>query len=105
MVSRSRSNAVTRRLLLTLIAVAACLGAAEVDAAQLIASWVDNSHGKAATRLERRPLDATTFTTIADMPAGVTQYVDASVALGTTYCYRVLAHDAAGVSPYSDEVC
>lgn len=42
---------------------------------------------------------------VADVPAGVTEYVDASVDPSTTYCYRALAYDAAGVSPYSDEAC
>ena len=103
MVSRSRSTAVTARLVLTLIAV--CLGAAEAHGTQLTASWIDNSNGTAATRVERRPVGVTAFTAIADVSAGVTEYVDTSVNPGTTYCYRVLAHDTTGVSPYSDEAC
>ena len=107
MVSTSRFATFTfHLLLLTLMTTAAvCLGAAEADSAPLTASWVDNSSGAATTRLERRQGTATTFTAIADVSGGATQYVDASVAQGMTYCYRVLAYDAVGVSPYSDEVC
>ena len=87
MVSKSRFATVAiHLLLLTLMTTATiCLGAAETHAAQLMASWVDNSGGAATTRLERRLGTATTFTALADIPAGVTQYVDASVGQGTTY--------------------
>jgi hypothetical protein len=105
MVSRSRSAAVSARLLLTLITIPVCLGAADVHGAELTASWIDNSNGTAATRLERRPVDVSAFIAIVDVPAGVTEYVDTSVNAGTTYCYRALAHDPSGVSPYSDEAC
>jgi hypothetical protein len=81
------------------------LAAGEARAAQLTASWTDNSGGEAITRVERRLHDATAFVPIADVPPGVTVYVDASVSPATTYCYRVAAYDDAGVSPYSDEVC
>jgi len=106
MVSTLRSAAAVVRLLVPiLMAAAACLDAVEARADQLTASWIDNSNGTAVTRLERRPQTATTFTAIADVAPGLTSYVDAAVAPGTTYCYRVLAYDAAGVSPYSAETC
>src|SRR5947207_1074062 len=105
MVSRSRCCAASIRLLLALLTYTALLESGEADAAQLTASWVDNSSGAATTRVERRLGADIAFTAIADVPAGVTTYVDASVSSGTTYCYRALAYDAAGVSPYSDEAC
>src|SRR5207248_3245109 len=71
---------------------------------QLTASWTDNSGGTAAFALERRTSD-TSFTPLADMPVGLTSYVDASVAQGVTYCYRVKAYNDSGQSPYSDEAC
>src|SRR5712692_7485367 len=37
--------------------------------------------------------------------AGVTAYTDSSVAVGTTYCYRVRAFNAVGYSDYSDVAC
>ena len=97
--------AAVRPLMLTLMAAAACLGPAEARADQLTASWIDNSNGTATSRLERRPQTGTTFIAIADVAPGLTTYVDTTVAPGTTYCYRVLAFDAFGVSPYSGETC
>ena len=105
MVTKSRSARLAAALLLTWITTTPYFGAAEASGVQLAASWVDNSNGTATTRLERRLGTGTAFTAIADVAAGVTEYVDASVASGTTYCYRVLAYDASGVSPYSDEAC
>jgi hypothetical protein len=105
MVSKCRSVRASTRLLLTLLSFTALLGVGEAGGASLTASWVDNSNGVATTRLERRLATNMVFATIADVPPGVTQYVDASVSPGTGYCYRVLAHNADGVSPYSEEVC
>jgi hypothetical protein len=84
---------------------AALLGTGEASGAQLTASWVDNSNGVATTRLERRLGTDVAFAAIADVPPGMTVYVDASVSSGTTYCYRALAYNADGVSPYSGETC
>jgi hypothetical protein len=105
MLWKSRFAAARTRLLLTLLTSAAVLGAGEVSGAQLTASWVDNSNAVATTRLERRLATDVTFAAIADVPPGVTDFIDASLSPGTTYCYRALAYDADGVSPYSDEVC
>ncbi|MGH6689482.1 MAG: right-handed parallel beta-helix repeat-containing protein, partial [Gammaproteobacteria bacterium] len=105
MVSKSRSTAVIVGRLLSMLMTAASLGAAEAEGSQLAATWVDNSNGTAVTRLERRLRTDTTFDAIAEVPPGVTQYVDASVGAGLTYCYRALAYNAAGVSPYSPEAC
>ena len=86
------------------IGLIALFDVAVADAAQLTASWTDNSDGTAAFALERRTSD-TSFTPLADMPVGLTSYVDASVAQGVTYCYRVKAYNDSGQSPYSDEAC
>jgi len=94
------------RLLLTLLTSATLLlGLGEAGATQLAAAWTDNSNGGATTRIERRLGTDTVFGAIADVPPGVTAYVDASVSQGTAYCYRAFAYDADGVSPYTDEVC
>ena len=58
----------------------------------------------ATTRLERRLGTDMAFAAIADVPPGMTEYVDASVSPGTSYGYRALAYDADGVSPYSDKL-
>jgi hypothetical protein len=74
------------------------------DAAQLTASWDDNSDGKAAFQLERR--DASTpFTVIANVPAGFTSYLDDDVVAGLTYCYRIRAYTSVATSGYSPEAC
>jgi len=91
--------------LLALLAFACCVQTADANAAQLTASWIDNSNGMATTRLERRLSTATTFAVVTDVPPGSTVYVDASVSPGTTYCYRALAFDTSGTSAYTAEVC
>src|SRR5262249_24996819 len=48
---------------------------------------------------------AAAFVRIADVPPGITQYVDDSISLGTGYCYRALAFTTAGMSSYSAEAC
>jgi hypothetical protein len=85
-----------------LVAVAAV---SEADAAQLTASWIDNSSAQAAFELDRRTADNPTFSKIADLPTGSQSYVDPDVTEGVTYCYRVRAYTDAGASPYSDEAC
>jgi Divergent InlB B-repeat domain len=74
-------------------------------AAQLTASWIDNSNGSAAFSIERRLSTDTTYASLANVPTGVTTYVDPGAAQGVTYCYRVMAYDAYGTSGYSNEAC
>jgi len=88
--------------LLPLVVAAAVSDAA---AAQLTASWTDNSSGRAAFEIDRRAQNEFDFSKIADVPAGSQSYVDPSVLEGVSYCYRVRAYTDAGQSPYSDEAC
>ena len=81
------------------------IASGEARGAQLVASWTDNSHGAATTRLERRPGDDSTFVFVADVPPGVSEYVDVGVSPGRTYCYRAAAYDATGLSEFSNEAC
>ena len=83
----------------------ACLPVGEATAAQLTASWVDNSGGVALTRVERRLASESTYTPVADTDPGSASYVDTAVSAGATYCYRVFAWVDESVSPYTDEVC
>ena len=92
-------------VVLTLEIVAIAVGSGEVRAAQLTASWKDNSNGAAVTRLERRSGHDPVFAFLADVPAGVTQYVDVGLSPGGIYCYRAAAYDATGVSDFSNEAC
>jgi hypothetical protein len=93
------------RRMLTVLAFTALLLTREATAAQLTATWTDNSGGIATTRIERRPAADPSFTPVADVSPGVTAFVDAALDPGATYCYRALAYDADGASPYTDEVC
>jgi Divergent InlB B-repeat domain len=74
-------------------------------AAQLTASWIDNSNGAAAFSIERRLSTDTAYASLASVPTGVMTYLDASAAQGVSYCYRVLAYDQYGTSAYSNEAC
>lgn len=82
-----------------------CLWAGEANGAPLTVSWLDNTNGVGTTQVERRLGTDTTYVAVADVPPGTTQYIDASVSVSTTYCYRAFAYDATSVSPYTDEVC
>lgn len=93
------------KFLLALITSLVALGTGVASGAQLTASWLDNSNGRATTRIERRLSTDTLYVAIADVPPGLSSYVDASVSRGTTYCYRAMAWDTEGASPYSEEVC
>jgi len=42
---------------------------------------------------------------IGSVGANVRTYVDATVVVSTTYCYRAQAFNSAGASPYSNESC
>jgi Bacterial Ig domain/Divergent InlB B-repeat domain len=106
MVSSScRSATFGAPLFISMLASAVLLGLGEASAAQLTASWIDNSDGGATTRIERRLGTDTVYAPIADVTPGLTSYIDASLDSGTTYCYRASAYNAAGASPYSNEAC
>ena len=72
---------------------------------QLTLSWTDNSSGQAGVRVDRKTGTDGAFALLVELPAGATSYVDATVASGTTYCYRVRAYNAAGESGDSNESC
>jgi hypothetical protein len=105
MTSTSLFRVARTGLLFISLACAPFLAVGEAGAVQLTASWVDNADGTATTRLERRLGSATAFVAMADVPPGSSTYVDSSVNEGTSYCYRALAYNDEGVSPYTDEVC
>jgi hypothetical protein len=91
--------------LLVLLVLITATAVSDATAAQLTASWVDNSSGLAAFEIDRRAQNEFDSTKIADLPAGSQSYVDSNVIEGVTYCYRVRAYTDAGQSPYSDEAC
>ena len=92
-------------ILISLLALAALGGARESGAGTLDATWMDNSSDEEGFKVERRTGTTQTYTQIAIVGANVTSYNDSGLVDGDTYCYRVLAFNAAGSSPYSNEVC
>jgi hypothetical protein len=73
--------------LVILVVVSPSSGSAQ----QLNLSWVDNSGGQAGFIVQRAPSATEPYAQIAQVPPGVVSYIDTSVALGATYCYRVAA--------------
>ena len=100
-----RMGSAKRTLVLALAVVLALLDVGHAAAAQLTASWNDNSAGTAGTKLERRLANGNDFSIIANVPPGVSAHTDTSVAPGTTYCYRAQATTGSVVSPYTAEAC
>jgi hypothetical protein len=74
-------------------------------AAQLSLSWVDNSADEEGFTIERKTEPNGAYGQISTTAANVTTYLDASVAAGTTYCYRVRAFNLGGASNSSNEAC
>src|SRR5262249_13021726 len=74
-------------------------------AQQLNLSWTDNSSGQAGFIIQRASGSTGTYTQIAHVPLGVTSYTDATVSLGTTYCYKVAAFNGTETSSFSDPAC
>lgn len=65
-------------------------------------SWTDNSGNETGFTLERST-DGNVFTTVADLPANSTSYVDSvGLTAATTYTYRVSAYNASGSSAPSN---
>ena len=78
----------------------------EGDAGTLQATWMDNSNNEEGFEIERRMGTTQTYTQIAIVGANITSYNDSGLVDGDTYCYRVLAFNATGSSPYSERgVC
>jgi hypothetical protein len=90
---------------LALLFLALALVPQIASASQLRLSWVDNSGGVASFRIQRKTGTAGTYAQLALGGPGLTSYTDTTVVAGTTYCYRVQAYTAAGVSAYSNEAC
>jgi hypothetical protein len=91
--------------LIVAVVMAYVLGAHAAVAAQLTATWVDNSRGLASFELQRKAKGDVTYRTIADLPPRTISYVDRAIVEGVPYCYRVRAFNAFGDSPFSAEAC
>jgi hypothetical protein len=73
-------------------------------AAQLAMTWADNSVDEEGFLIERRPATGS-FVQISVVGPNVVSYLDASVASGGSYCYRVRAFNGVGMSAYTNEAC
>ena len=92
-------------ILISFLSLAALGGPRESGAGELQATWMDNSSNEDGFKIERRTGTTQTYTQVAIAGANVTSYNDSGLVDGETYCYRVLAFNAAGSSSYSNEVC
>ncbi len=70
---------------------------------QIRIAWTDNAANEASFQLERSIYNRTQYTLLTILPANTTVYTDTTVALDTTYWYRVRACNADGCSAYSKE--
>jgi M6 family metalloprotease-like protein/CSLREA domain-containing protein len=59
---------------------------------QINLTWVDNATNETGYRVERSPLNANTWTEIAQLAANSTSYSDTSLTCNTGYSYRVRGH-------------
>ena len=66
--------------------------------AQLTLSWTDNATNEGSYRVERKIGNGGSYSQIAVLAANSAGYTDANLAASTTYCYRVRAFNAVGVS-------
>ena len=66
--------------------------------------WKDDSDNEEGFKVERR-IQGGDFIQIAQVPADTTSFIDSNLTPTTTYCYRVMAFNAAGDSPPSNEAC
>ena len=74
-------------------------------AAQLTLTWVNSSTNELGFSIERSTGTTGTPAEIATTAAGVTTYTDLTVAIGSTYCYRLRAFNATAYSAYSNLAC
>jgi hypothetical protein len=79
--------------------------ASSTGSAQLALTWVDNGTNEAGFSVERSPGTTGGFSVVATTGAGITAYVDSTVAVATSYCYRVRSFNSGGSSAYSNLAC
>jgi hypothetical protein len=72
-----------------------------IDNGAVNLAWTDKSSNEQGFRVERRVTGVATWTALADTAAGVQSYRDATVAMGTSYEYRVAAFNKGGVSEFT----
>lgn len=76
-------------------AVPTALTATAASSTQIDLTWTDNSTTESGFQIERST-DGATFAQVATVGADVTAYANGGLSSGTTYYYRVRAHDSCG---------
>jgi hypothetical protein len=80
------------------------LTATAISDSQVQVKWSDNSNNETGFLIERKTGAAGTWTQIGAVEFNLVSFVDQTVAVNTTYTYRVRATNAIGQSAYTDEV-
>lgn len=71
-------------------------------------TWVDNSTNEDGFRIERATVAGSgpgPFSQVGQVAANVLSFVDQPLVAGTSYCWRVIAFNAAGASAPSPQAC
>jgi len=67
-------------------------------------AWLDVSVNEDGFELQRKGPDDSDFSSIADLPAGSTSYIDEGLQTGVVYSYRIRAYNDKGYSDWSNVV-
>jgi hypothetical protein len=79
------------------------LTATAVSASEIDLTWTDNANDETGFKIQRKTGAGGTYAQVGTVDAGVTNYSDAGLGLGTEYFYQVCATNAGGDSPFSSE--
>ena len=84
--SHALVRALSNRLAIVVLMIAAVVWPVESDAAQLTLSWTDNSTNEDGFKIQRRSDSTGMFTEIATVGPNVVFYTASGLASATTYC-------------------
>jgi hypothetical protein len=72
---------------------------------QISLTWADPANDFSGFIVQRRAGTTGSYSQLASIQGSTFSYVDSGLALGSTYCYQVLAYNSAGNSLPSNETC
>jgi len=98
--SSGYSNVADSTTVVCAMAAPTDLSAVTISQTEITLTWTDASDNETGFQVERSP-DGLTWTPLVTTTANVTSYIDARLACGTLYHYRVRAYNAGGTSAYS----